>query len=809
MAIFYNPNRKKGLFYIPSGATGGGAILRIEYSAARFCEDGIDPIPGITGDTGGTFSSTTGLVFISTSTGQVDLSASTPGSYVVTYTALSSDTATTSISIDSIPVVSAGADVAICTGNSTVLTASGATTYSWSTGETTASITVDPTTNTTYTVTGFNGACSATDSVDVTVYPLPSVSISGTLTYCIGSNTTLDAGAGFASYSWSSGETTQTISATAGNYTVTVTDSNGCSNTSAQVTVTETPLDVATVVYDSSSYCQVPTGALDVEGYYPLYSTESASNAVSSDGTSHSHTLGGTTYYMPNAGIVVYHGTYSLTATPTITGESGTFNSPSGLSIDANGVIDKNASTAGTYSVEYTTTGSCPITITNSITITALDNATFAYGLSAYCDNVSDPTPTKSATGTFSSSTGLIINTSTGEVDLDASTAGTYVIGFVTNGSCPNSSIQTLTINAAPTVAISGTLSYCAGPGSNTTLTATAGLSSYLWSSGETTQSITATAGSYTVTGTDANGCSNTSSSVTVTETPLDNAGFSYSASSYEPTDADPTPTITGLTGGTFSGTTGLVINSTTGEIDLSASTIATHTITYDTTSSGSSVCPNTSTQTVEIAVAGFPNNYSMNFDSASGDYINAGSSLDVTGTITFSAWINIDSAATGGNILFSSGTTSGNHIQIGYNRGGYEGRILVSTTASYWDTDNSVMSSVLSLNTWYHLVVTKVWDGSDNVNNIYINGSLDSSSPSIGNYWGANTTTNTLIGVGGSAFLQYKYFDGKMDELAVWNTALTSTQVAEIYNGTGTNLTKDLTTVSGSNLIYWNRMGD
>lgn len=600
MAIFYNPNRKKGLFYIPSGATGGDR-LAIQYSAARFCEDGIDPIPGITGDTGGTFSSTTGLVFISTSTGQVDLSASTPGSYVVTYTAPSSDTATTSISIDSIPVVSAGADVAICTGNSTVLTASGATTYSWSTGQTGASITVDPTTNTTYTVTGFNGACSATDSVDVTVYPLPTVSISGTLTYCVGASTTLDAGAGFASYSWSSGETTQTISATAGNYTVTVTDSNGCSNTSAQVTVTETPLDVATVVYDSSSYCQMPTGALAVEGYYPLYSTESASNAVSSDGTSHTHVLGGITYYMPNAGIVVYHGTYSLTATPTITGESGVFNSPTGLSINANGVIDKNASTAGTYSVEYTTTGSCPITVTNSITITALDNATFAYGSSAYCDNVSDPTPTKSATGTFSSSTGLIINTSTGEVDLDASTAGTYVIGFVTNGSCPNSSIQTLTINAAPTVAISGTLSYCAG--SNTTLTATAGLSSYLWSSGETTQSITATAGSYTVTGTDSNGCSTTSSSVSVTETALDDSSFSYASNTYRQDESDPTPSITGLTGGTFSGTTGLVIDSSTGVIDLSASTIASHTITYDTTSVGND-CPTSSTFALSVTAA-------------------------------------------------------------------------------------------------------------------------------------------------------------------------------------------------------------
>ena len=59
------------------------------------------------------------------------------------------------------------------------------------------------------------------------------------------------------------------------------------------------------------------------------------------------------------------------------------------------------------------------------------------------------------------------------------------------------------------------------------------------------------------------------SSTQEVTVNALDNAAFSYSASSYEPTDADPTPTITGLTGGTFSGTTGLVINSTTGETEV------------------------------------------------------------------------------------------------------------------------------------------------------------------------------------------------------------------------------------------------
>ena len=607
MAIFYNPNRKKGLFYIPSGATGGGAILRIEYSAARFCEDGIDPIPGITGDTGGTFSSTTGLVFISTSTGQVDLSASTPGSYVVTYTAPSSDTATTSISIDSIPVVSAGADVAICTGNSTVLTATGATTYSWSTGQTGASITVDPTTNTTYTVTGFNGACSATDSVDVTVNPLPSVSISGTLTYCVGASTTLDAGAGFASYSWSSGETTQTINATAGNYTVTVTDSNGCSNTSAQVTVTELAL---------------------------------------------------------------------------------------------------------------------------------------------------------------------------------------------------------------PTVAISGTLSYCAGPGSNTTLIATAGLSSYLWSSGETTQSITATAGSYTVTGTDSNGCSNTSSSVTVTETPLDNAGFSYSASSYEPTDPDPTPTITGLTGGTFSAGSGLVFvdsgtntGSSTGEIDLSASTIATHTITYDTTSSGSSVCPNTSTQTVEIAVAGIANNYSMNFDSASSDYISTPifSELDGLTTLSFSAWIKPTSSSS--SIILSIQDTIGyEQLQIFRHSTGYlVGKIYGGSIGRLARTQSP---NIAPLNVWTHIAFTvDLSQALGSRGKLYINGS-DVTSTDSTNQATINTSGGGIF-IGKRNVISDLYFDGLIDEVAIWNTALTSTQIQSIYDAKGTNLTKDLTTVSGSNLIYWNRMGD
>ena len=74
---------------------------------------------------------------------------------------------------------------------------------------------------------------------------------------------------------------------------------------------------------------------------------------------------------------------------------------------------------------------SCDSLISIDLTINPTDDTSFAYGLSSYCELSQDPTPVISEVtgGTFSSTTGLVIN-STGEIDLDSSTAGTYVVTY-------------------------------------------------------------------------------------------------------------------------------------------------------------------------------------------------------------------------------------------------------------------------------------------------------------------------------------------------------------------------------------------
>ncbi len=298
--------------------------------------------------------------------------------------------------------------------------------------------------------------------------------------------------------------------------------------------------------------------------------------------------------------------------TPTITGlAGGTFSSaPAGLSINTStGQIDVSLSTPNTYTVTYTTAGTCPNSSNVSVTINALDDPSFSYSAAAFCANDTDPTPTVTglAGGSFSSAPGgLSINTTTGQIDASASTPNTYTVTYTTTGACPNSSNVSVTINPVDDASFSySAASFCVNESDPTpTITGLAGGS---FSSAPAGLSINATTGqidvslstpntytvSYTTTGT----CP-ASSGVSVTITALDDASFSYSAGTYCQTDTDPTPTITGVTGGSFSSSpAGLSINTTTGQIDASASTPNTYTVMYTTTGA----CSNSSNVAVTI----------------------------------------------------------------------------------------------------------------------------------------------------------------------------------------------------------------
>ena len=92
---------------------------------------------------------------------------------------------TSTVTVSSTPIV-AVTNATICSGTSTVLTASGATNYTWAPGgQLTSTISVNPSSNSTYTVTGSNGACTNSISATVSITTTPTLSTSSR-TICTG-----------------------------------------------------------------------------------------------------------------------------------------------------------------------------------------------------------------------------------------------------------------------------------------------------------------------------------------------------------------------------------------------------------------------------------------------------------------------------------------------------------------------------------------------------------------------------------------------------------------------------------------------
>ena len=427
--------------------------------------------------------------------------ASTAGNYTVIVTTggcSSASSAATTVTVNPTPTISLGTvtDPSTCataTGSIQV-NGSGTGIVSWNgtstgnSGSVTLPYTITGLTAGTYNITFTASSCTSNTLVqgltDPSAPATPTISAGSATTFCSGGSVTLTSSSATGNQ-WSlngtpiGGATNQTYVASAsGDYTVVVT-SGGCTSAASAATtvvVNATPVITAGTVTDPSS-CATATGSIQVNG--------SATGVVSWSGTA--------------------------------SGSSGTVSLPyviSGLMAGSYSIsIDAAGCTSNTL-VQGLTDPSAPATPTVS-----------SSGATTFCSGGSVSLTSSSATGNQWFLNGTPISGATGQTYV-AMASGDYTVN-TTAGACTSStsSSTTVTVNpnpSAPIVTTSGSTAICAG---NSVILTSSQATGNLWSDGQMTSSISvSTAGIYTVTYTDANGCSATTSGVEVTVNPLPSA---------------------------------------------------------------------------------------------------------------------------------------------------------------------------------------------------------------------------------------------------------------------------------------------
>ena len=421
--------------------------------------------------------------------------------------------------------ISSNGPTTFCQGSNVVLTSSVGTSYLWSSGETTPSITVSTSGSYSVTLTDGNGCSSVSSPELITVNPLPVSQISGNTTICQGSTTTLTASAG-TSYLWSTGDTTQAITVgILGNYSVTVTDANACSQLSSVTNIVVNPLPVSTISANGpTTFCIGDSVVL-----------------TSSPGTSYLWSNGETTASITvstvsdNYSVTVFDGsgcsTISATTQVTLLPFAATITAGGPTSF-CQGILSANLGTSylwntgeTTQTIDASTQGSYYVMVGNSIGCIATSNPTLVTNNQLPSVSISTSGSTTICQGnnvSLTASAGASYSWSTGETtqSITVSTSGSYSVTLTDGNGCSSvSSPELITVNPLPVSQISGNTTICQG--STTTLTASAG-TSYLWSTGDTTQAITVgILGNYSVTVTDANACSQLSSVTNIVVNPL------------------------------------------------------------------------------------------------------------------------------------------------------------------------------------------------------------------------------------------------------------------------------------------------
>lgn len=455
--------------------------------------------------------------------------------YTVTVTDANSCTATTSavVTVNPLPTPSINpATSTICGGNSVTLTASGGATYAWSNSVNTAANTVSPTTNTTYTVTVTDAnSCTASSTATVNTLPAPSGSITPSQGICAGNSITLNVTGGV-SYVWSTGSTNNftTVSpASATTYSVTGTDANGCTF-SLSTTISVNPLPVASITPNSPTICAGNSTTLTASGAPSFaWSTTATSASITvspttttvysvtvTDANNCSATANATVNVnaLPTPNITPSNPAICIGASQTLAASGGTQYQWSNFATTSSTIVTPTTNT--TYSVTVTDANNCSASTSTIVTVNSLPTPSVTPAVSNICGGQPVNLVATGGTNYAWSNGGTNANNT---VTPTATT--TYVVTVTDANGCSATASADVNISVFITLTKTVVNVSCAGGSDGAVFpVATGGQNPYtfLWSNTSTTQSIqNVRAGNYSVTATDLNGCSN-STSATVAE---------------------------------------------------------------------------------------------------------------------------------------------------------------------------------------------------------------------------------------------------------------------------------------------------
>jgi gliding motility-associated-like protein len=382
-------------------------------------------------------------------------------------------------------------DSIICQGNGGTLSATPGDTYQWNTGQTTSSIFIAPAVSMWYSVTAIFGACVSHDSIWVEVRPKPLVQIHGDSDICVGEATFLQA-SGAATYQWSTGDTLSFINVSPSSSTVySVTGFlNGCSNSASIQVNVHLPPNVQ--ITPNSSICYGDSITLQASGaLYYLWSTGATSSSITVSPTSSEM------YYLTASDdyCQVFDSVQvTVKPLPVVNLGPDTLICPGdGIWLNAGLADSYTWSTGQTSSSIYVT----PSSSTNySVTATsngcsASDEIQIGVKILPPITITHDTTLCHSETVLLEVSGGdhYLWNTgdTTTQIQVTPTSTTTYFVQVIVNG-CTVWKSVTITILNLPQFSVAGPTQICEGNAA--TLTAT-GASSYAWSTGETTSSIT------------------------------------------------------------------------------------------------------------------------------------------------------------------------------------------------------------------------------------------------------------------------------------------------------------------------------